>query len=104
MFDATTLLVRDWRPNPEVPLLIFQLATVLNDLVMYRRPSARILLPLVNRLLETYPPDHRCTVVHSATHVLEKSQCRAVALTKLPTMRHLQLWRRPTLYIPALTR
>lgn len=104
MFDATTLLVRGWQPNPEVPLLIFQLATVLDDRVMYRRPGAKILRPLVDRLLTVYPPGHLCTMVHSATHVLEKSQCHAVALGKLPTARHLRLWRRPTLYVPALTR
>ena len=39
IFDSTTLLHHGWPPNPAVPLLIFQLATTCNPLVVNTAPE-----------------------------------------------------------------
>lgn len=103
MFDATTMLLRGWRPNPYIPLLVFQLATVLDSAVVNREPSPRSLEPLAARLRQFYPPDHECVIVRSAATPLEGPQKAIVRLDELDLKLSVPLWERPTLYVPELT-
>lgn len=102
MFDSSTLLEHGWRPNPHVPMLVFQLATTNQPDVVHGDPDPAVLQPLVDRLLAVYPPDHACVVVHSGAHLLERSHKRAVPLADLAHADSLELWKRPTLYVPPL--
>lgn len=100
MFDTTTLLEHGWKPNPDVPMLLFQLATTGNPNVVDGDPDPQGLTPLVELLTAIYPPEHRCVLVHSSAHVLEATERRELALCDLVDAVHDQLWRRPTLYVP----
>lgn len=100
IFDTTTLLKAGWSPNPQVPLLLFQLASTLNRAVIDRDPDRQALRPLIDLLAPLYGADHRVQVVWSSAHVLEASSITEVALSELATA-DLELWRRPTLYVPA---
>lgn len=100
IFDTTTLLKAGWIPNPQVPLLLFQLASTLNRTVISGDPHEEVLLPLVELLAPLYGADHRVQVVWSSAHVLETSSRTEVALGELASA-ELALWRRPTLYVPA---
>lgn len=102
LFDATTMLQHGWLPNPCLPLLVFQLATILTDAVISADPSPAALEPLVRRLREVYGPTHRCVMVRSAGHVLEATQKVWVTVEQLDRELTVPLWERPTLYVPSL--
>jgi uncharacterized protein YabN with tetrapyrrole methylase and pyrophosphatase domain len=102
MYDATTLIQNQWKPNASVPTLIFQLATTMNAEVTRDEPSASVLRPLIDHLLKSYPPDHMCILVHSAAHLLEPTAKLAVKLEDLAARDDIELWRRPTLYVPSI--
>ncbi|QTT88295.1 SAM-dependent methyltransferase [Pseudomonas chlororaphis] len=101
LFDPTTMIINNWKPNPKVPLLLFQLATVLNPNVVIDDPRSSTLEPLVDYLLEFYPADHECVLVHSASHLLERSETLGLKLGDLSKNEGIDLWKRPTLYVPA---
>lgn len=100
IFDTTTLLKAGWAPNPQVPLLLFQLASTLNRAVISGDPDREGLRPLVDLLVPLYGADHRVQVVWSSAHVMEASSITEISLRELTTA-DLELWRRPTLYVPA---
>ncbi|MFF5985898.1 SAM-dependent methyltransferase [Prauserella flavalba] len=100
IFDTTTLLKAGWTPNPQVPLLLFQLASTLNRAVISGDPNREALRPLIELLTPLYGADHGVQVVWSSAHVLEASSITEVKLGELATA-ELELWRRPTLYVPA---
>lgn len=100
IFDTTTLLKAGWTPNPQVPLLLFQLASTLNRSVISGDPDRESLQPLVELLAPLYGADHRAQVVWSSAHIMESSSITDVAIGDLVTT-DLELWRRPTLYVPA---
>jgi uncharacterized protein YabN with tetrapyrrole methylase and pyrophosphatase domain len=100
IFDTTTLLEAGWTPNPQVPLLLFQLASTLNRTVISGDPDQEALRPLIDLLAPLYGADHRVQVVWSSAHILEASSITELPLRDLATT-DLELWRRPTLYVPA---
>ena len=100
IFDTTTLLKAGWKPNSQVPLLLFQLASTLNRAVISGDPEREALRPLIELLTPLYGADHSVQVVWSSAHVLESSSITEVTLGDLATA-ELELWRRPTLYVPA---
>lgn len=100
IFDTTTLLKAGWAPNPQVPLLLFQLASTLNRAVITGDPDQAALAPLVDLLTPLYGAKHRVQVVWSSAHALEASSITELDLSELATA-DLELWRRPTLYVPA---
>lgn len=100
IFDTTTLLKAGWTPNPQVPLLLFQLASTLNRAVISGDPDQGALRPLIDLLAPLYGSDHRVQVVWSSAHILEASTITELPLCDLATA-ELELWRRPTLYVPA---
>lgn len=102
VFDASTFLLQEWRPNPRIPMLLFQLATVLEDRVVSAPPPPQTLAPLATRLRHSYPADHRCVMVRSAAHLLERPQRVTVRLDALDRAQGIPLWERPTLYVPAI--
>ncbi|MEO8383584.1 MAG: SAM-dependent methyltransferase [Acidobacteriota bacterium] len=102
MFDATTLLRLSPRLNANVPTLVFQLTTLLREEVMREEPGPEILEPLVEFLLRVYPSGHRCKIVHSGAHLLEPSTVVDTFLADLASDERVELWRRPTLYVPAV--
>lgn len=99
VFDSTTLLKAGWTPNPQVPLLLFQLASTLDRAVIVGEPSPQVLAPLVELLTPLYGPGHGVEVVFSSSHPLEPSTITRLALGELTTV-DLELWRRPTLHVP----
>lgn len=103
IFDATTLIHEEWNLNPAVPILLFQLATTLNEKVVFDEPSSSVLLPLVDYLLKFYPAKHSCTIVHSTSHLLEKPSKVVLQLTEISKTHEIELWKRPTLYIPPIS-
>ncbi len=103
MFDATTLIREQWKPNPAIPMLVFQLATTLNGNVVFSDPDSSVLKPLVNHLLETYSPEHNCIVLHSSSHIIERSTQVEVELVNLSKPNSIELWKRPTLYVPPIS-
>lgn len=100
IFDTTTLLKAGWIPNPQIPLLLFQLASTLNRTVISGDPDREVLRPLIELLAPLYGADHRAQVVWSSAHVLETSLITELPIRELATA-DLELWRRPTLYVPA---
>lgn len=102
MFDASTLIQRKWMFNSALPMLIFQLATTLNENIIFNEPQSSVLSPLVDFLLKKYPPEHICTIVHSASHMLEKSSKVIIPLAKLCECNEIELWKRPTIYVPPM--
>lgn len=100
IFDTTTLLKAGWTPNPQVPLLLFQLASTLNRAVISGDPDQEALRPLIDLLVPLYGADHRVQVVWSSAHILEASSITELPIRELATT-DLELWRRPTLYVPA---
>jgi hypothetical protein len=100
IYDTTTLLKGGWSPNPQVPMLLFQLASTLNRSVISGDPARDALRPLIDLLAPLYGGSHRVQVVWSAAHVLESSSIIELPLAELATT-DLELWRRPTLYVPA---
>jgi hypothetical protein len=103
MYDTTTLLTSGWAPNPQVPLLLFQLSSTLNRAVIPGTPPAHGLVPLQDLLVPLYGADHQVDLVHSAAHALESSNITRFPLGALATM-GLDLWRRPTLHVPPVQR
>ena len=105
LYDATTLVNRDDIVlNPTVPLLVFQAATLNNPDIVYEDPTPAILQPLQERLMTNYPPDHRCSVVYSRCHITESARVDHILLVEMCGTGSVDLWRRPTLYIPAAGR
>lgn len=103
IFDATTMIRNGWRPNPAIPLLIFQLATLLTDAQIRGSVASARLEPLVDYLAQGYPRDHVCTVVYTGSHLMESSLLVAIPLSDLSSSDKIELWKRPTLYVPPVT-
>lgn len=101
LFDSTTMLDNGWLPNPEVPLLIFQLATTSNPLVVTARPNGEALKPLMDHLLPIYGGDHQVKVVHSGAFLLEQTEIIELPLAAIADDK-IDLERRPTLHVPAV--
>jgi uncharacterized protein YabN with tetrapyrrole methylase and pyrophosphatase domain len=101
IFDSTTLLHNAWSPNPAVPLLVFQLATTCNPLVVSTAPTGVALKPLVEVLVPVYGADHPVKVVHSGAFLLEPTEVIDLPLAAL-TSDSIDLERRPTLYVPPI--
>ena len=102
MFDATTMIRQGWLPNSALPTLIFQVATVLEDRVVKEKPLPTTLAPLTRFLSRVYPVDHPCTIVHSGAHLIEPATRLDLRIGDLSHTDAIDLWMRPTLYIPAL--
>lgn len=105
LFDVTTMVRRKWIPNPNVPALLFQLTTFMDDNIINEAPSPVRLAPLVDWLTQIYAKDHRCVVVHSGAHLLERSTQREMTLESLCQPESADLLRladRPTLYVPGI--
>lgn len=102
IYDTTTLLTSGWKPNTQVPpLLLFQVSSTLNRAVITGDPSLDGLPALKAFLIPLYGHDHQIDVVHSAAHALESSSVIRLPLGRLATD-DLELWRRPTLHVPAV--
>lgn len=101
IFDASTFL-RECSPiHARIPAIFFNISSCLNYDVMFDDPNSEILKPLVNVLIEIFGVNHICKLVHSASHVLEKSVVEEVTLENLLQDPPIPLWLRPTLYVPA---
>jgi hypothetical protein len=100
LFDATTLLQGDYALNPKVPALIFQIANTLSPQVQRGDPPPALLRPLRDHLRRFYPAASTCKIVQSSSVPWEASEVRTLALDALGE-EPLDLWRRPTLYLPA---
>lgn len=102
LYDVTTLLINKWALNPNIPSLLFQLSTLLNSKVVFEQPNNNILSPLKDYLLEYFPKNHNCKFIHSATEILEVSNIITVPLQDIDKCSELELWKRPSLYVPPI--
>ncbi len=93
------MLDRGWRPNPAIPLLVFQLATTCNPLVVDTAPTGVAVKPLVEFLTTIYGDAHPVKIVHSAAFLLEQSEVVELPLSAIASD-SIDLERRPTLYVP----
>jgi hypothetical protein len=100
MFDATTMLQHEFAPNPMVPLLVYQLATLLSPRVTRDEVRPEVLAPLSRYLTTFYGTSHECTVVCSSGSPIEHADLVSTTIGRLPQEPGLELWRRPTLYVP----
>jgi hypothetical protein len=100
VFDTSTLLQQGWVPNPNVPMLLFQLATTLDQAVVRGARTGEVLQPIVDLLLPLYGAEHETRLVYSASGLLETSETVTVPLGRLAGG-NVDLTRRPTLYVPA---
>ncbi len=100
IFDATSMLINGWVPNPKIPVLIFQIATTLNDCVERGEPSTRSLAPLIDLIAPLYPTEHECVVLHSASFLLERPAFIRTRLRSVQNNSEIELWQRPTMYVP----
>lgn len=100
MFDTTTLLDNGWVPNPQVPMLLFQLATTREGRVVRDGRTGEVLRPIVELLVPLYGSDHVVTVMHSAAGLLDAARLEPCRLGELATTA-IDLTARPTLYVPA---
>jgi uncharacterized protein YabN with tetrapyrrole methylase and pyrophosphatase domain len=101
IFDATTMISRGWRLNASLPALVFQIATTMNGGIQREMPAASILQPLVEHIAQSHQLHQRCAVIHSASFVLDVNEILWMPVGELTLRTDLELWRRPTLYIPA---
>jgi hypothetical protein len=100
IFDTSTMLDQGWVPNPDVPLLLFQLATTKEPGVVRGRRSGGVLAPVVDVLIPLYGPGHTVTLVSSAAGLLDSPQVAEMPLYRLAGD-DVDLTGRPTLYVPA---
>ncbi|MEV6923931.1 SAM-dependent methyltransferase [Dactylosporangium sp. NPDC051485] len=99
IYDSTSLLNHGWQPNAAVPLLIFQLATTCNPLVVNTTPTGVALKPLVEFLAPIYGENHVVKIVHSGAFLVEPTETIDLPLSALVSD-EIDLERRPTLYVP----
>ena len=101
--DPTTMIRNGVVPDPKIPLLLFQLTTILNDNIVRDDPAPECLRPLVDYLLHVYPGEHPCTLLHVGAHILERGRQTPLTIGTLATTgADLELWKRPTLFVPPL--
>jgi siroheme synthase len=100
LFDTSTMLDQGWVPNPDVPLLLFQLATTKEPAVVRGHRTGGVLKPVMQLLIPLYGPSHTVTLVSSAAGLLDRSEVVAMPLDRLAHS-DVDLTNRPTLYVPA---
>lgn len=101
LFDCSTLLANGWSMDARVPTLVFQLATLLDDRVVKSDPKPDSLRPLTRYLERFFPENHACMVVHSVVGILGRPEIVSTTIGELHRNERIDLWRRPTLYIPS---
>lgn len=101
IFDATTLISNNWHPNTAFPMLIFQLATTMNERIVKGALDSSILSPLKLHLLKNYPENHICKLVYTPKEVLDREIIKDIPLSLLD-IEELFLESRPTLYVPQM--
>lgn len=102
IYCAENLVDHQYRIDPRVPLVLFQLTQFKERKLIHSAPDPSIFGPLVDYLLGYYPGSHACTMVHSSTHLLEPAERFQLRLDELNRREDLLLEWRPTLYIPRI--
>lgn len=100
MFDSTTLIRESHEINVHIPLLVFQVATTLNDCITRGEIDSSVLGPLSDYLGRFYECDQPCEIVYTGTGLLERTIRIPSTIRSLPSMKEAGLWRRPTLFVP----
>ncbi len=99
IFEATSLVTEQRRPNPDVPCLLMQVdAFDTPEFTMQARSASRY-ERLRDYLIGIYPGDHRVRSVYSRTHPLLNSLSWEFELHELPTAFTQEIIS-GTLYIP----
>lgn len=103
MYDASTLIEKAIALNPEVPTLIFQVATVMNQEVTRGLIAREVLEPLQEYLLKFYTPEYPCELIYVGTTLMERSIRERTTIEGLTDGMEVPLWKRPTLFLPAMS-
>lgn len=83
MFEATSLLLRQYPLIPTAPLFLWQLNSVETALYSTRKNRPERFKRLQDYLLQFYPADHVGKVVHSASFPITKAEILDVSLGDL---------------------
>lgn len=102
IYDSTFFCNNNINFEPKVPLILFQLSTLNNPNVVKGHVSTSVLLPLYNKLIKHYHETHNIKIIHSASHLLEKSTILDLSLKDIIST-DLNISNRPTMYIDGLT-
>lgn len=103
LYDAS-IFMRDFiEPNPNVPLLLFQISTLNNFNVVKTTPNNQILEPLIEKLLMYYSEEKIIYFIISSIDTISKPIKLEMKLKDVLTT-NLHLEKRPTIYIPSNTK
>jgi hypothetical protein len=69
---------------------------------VWAEPKIESLIGLISHLKKTYPGDHKIKIIHSGSHLLERSEIIKTTFDTLLTTTNIELWKRPTLYVPPI--
>ena len=97
-FEATDFLLRRRKFDPCSALILWQFGVIGEPScpTKMRRDCVRI---LVDRLTNSYPPNHKVIIYEAAIYPFYKPICRRVSLSRLARTRYVPL---STLYVPPL--
>ena len=99
MFEATSLVLRQWPLTNTVPLFLWQVNTVETSLYSTHKNKPSRFNRLQDYLLRYYPADHEARLVHSASFPFTEPEIKTVrlgdlgVLAKIATSQHI-------LYVP----
>ncbi len=97
-FEATNFLLRGRRPDPTVPLILWQIGVIgvesYREDQLWSREGLAVLTEVLARL---YPPEHACTIYEAAMLPVCDPVIRRVALGDLPQA---PVTTASTLYVP----
>lgn len=99
MFEATDLLLRHRRLDPEIPALIWQVGNLESRLHTSRFSRPERFARFTRFLLARYPADHPVTALYGSPHPLVPTVKRTFPLADLPS-RARELHVGVTLYVP----
>jgi len=74
IFEATDFLLRDFRPNPEIPLLLMQIGLLETGLYSTDRSSTDRFERLQRHLTQDYPSSHELKIIKTATYPITESE------------------------------
>jgi uncharacterized protein YabN with tetrapyrrole methylase and pyrophosphatase domain len=89
IFEANRFIYYDIRPDPRVPLFLFQPGSIGSGIITRnaRSLSARF-EPLKHALLKTYPADHECMLLASQTLSETGGSTHSLQIQNLPSAAH----------------
>ncbi|MFB6176662.1 MAG: SAM-dependent methyltransferase [Halobaculum sp.] len=99
MFEATDLLLREFEPTPDVPLMLWQIGSVETELYSTADNAPERFTRIREYLQRFYPDDHTVYLLRTATYPFTDSQQLPFQLSEFEAM-HDRIGALHTLYVP----